>query len=414
MIAVHLSVLAALLLGTSTAAAAVAGVTVVDQTQITGAATHPGDPSLPCTRPTGAVLACSRNDNGSYLLDLKPSVIAGQVIALVHPGARGREMRLLAVDAKGKRKELGRAVLKPGIWQSISAAIGELTDIDHIQLSSPGAEAFWLTGAAVRVDGEPRLADLELVPNPLLKIGYDGSQGVTQLARTLAAAPLPGSTLRVLMPGSGTPEEKSNGERVAAAIARGWNTAPPPNPPKPDQPNKPGDVPQTPELKVAADSVRWYANSAGFAVAMEKALADLPQLLVINLATVRNPALKPDDIAKLMTQASRAGVLVALILDERPDDPKLLRSWQQWVTVMHQASPALGIIDQQEVDDWYAQPGANAIAVNPLLGEAVDRTATLIIGFTDLRARYEWALYEARFEALPSENTLRRRGRMQR
>jgi len=301
-------------------------------------------------------------------------------------------------------------VLSPNAWQSITATIDDSTDLDHLQLTSLGTEAFWLTGAAIRADGPALLSDLGLLPNPLQILNYNGSAGLTQTARTLAGGPLPGTLLRVLTPGSGNVDEKAGGDRLAAAIAKGWNTKAKPNLAKPNQPKaQAGNLIPTPPVAIDAGTVRWYSNNASFAAVVEAALAELPQLLVINLATNKSPAIKPDALAKLMTQACRSGVLVALVLDQRPDDIKLVREWQQWLTPMHTASSAMGIIDLQEIHDWYAQPGATPEAANVLLGDVVDRPGIVTIGFADLKNRYEWELYNARLEAEPSDTTIRRR-----
>jgi len=387
-----------------------ADATIIEQANIKGGEAHPGDPALPCTRPTGTTLACSQIENGVPVLDLKVANISGHFIAIVHPGSRGREVRIVAVTSKGKRKELSKKVLNPNAWQSITATIDDVSELDHLQLVSLGLEPFWLTGAAIRADGPALLSDMKLLPNPLQKIDYDGSQGLTQTARTLATGPLPGTLLRVLTPGSGNADEKAGGDRLVAAIAKGWNTQPQPNLAKVNQPKAPvADVLPTPPVVIDAGTVRWYSNNIDFSTAIDAALAELPQLLVINLATNRSPAIKPDALAKLMTQANRSGVLVALVLDQRPDDIKLVREWQQWLVPMHTASPAMGIIDLQEIHDWYAQPGATPDTVNLLLGDIVDRPGIVTLGFTDLKHRYEWELYNARLEAVPSDNSLRRR-----
>jgi hypothetical protein len=404
----------ALLLATAAAAPALEGVSTLAPAQVAGSEAHPGDPALPWGRPAGEILSRSRVEAGVQVIDLRPAATGGgaDLIIMVNPGTRARELRVVAVDPKGKRKELGRAALKPEAWQDSTVAIPEGLDLDHLQLVSAGVDAFWLAGAALHAGGDAHLVDLAVIPDPLLALGYDGSQGVVQIARTLASAPLPGSALRVLLPGSGSAEEKAASDRLVGSCVAGWNTAPPPRPAKPDSgkaaartvdsaPGKP--------ITAAADSRRWYATSAAFPAAADAALADLPQLLVIDLATVRSPVVKPDAIAKLMTQSSRAGVILALVVEERPDDSKLVREWKKWIEVMHQAAPALGIIDLQEVHDWYARPGAAPEGANLLLGDTADRSASVRVAFADLRARYEWSLYDARVEAAPGDNPTRRR-----
>lgn len=376
---------------------------VLAPTDITGTTAHPGDPDLPGARPTGAILGRSRAEGSVQVLDVRCGISAGnQLAVMIHPGSKPRDMRLIAVDKAAKRKEIGRASLNPNGWQVLKGTLPAECEVDFIQVAGVGTEAFWITGGCVRATGDIQLSDLAVLPNPLLPLGYDGSQGVPQIARVLAGAPLPGTTLRVLMPGSGTPDEKVVGDRLVEAIAKGWNVLPPPNPPKPIF-GRDVTVELPKPVTVGADSLRWYASPTALGSSIEACLAELPQLLVINLSGTRSPTGKPDAMAKLLTQASRAGVTVAIIVDERPDDTKVRRDWQQWLGFVRQAAPALGIIDQQSVREWYDQPGAVIDTANALLGDAIDHAASTAIGFTDLRARYSWALYEGRVELAPPD-----------
>lgn len=374
-----------------------------------GTALAPGDPALPGGGAAGGTPTLSEVVPGGHRLRVLDGELAAgthHLLLMVHvgPGRQQRDCRIVVSDATGQPRELARVAVAAGTWQFLRTSITIPAELSLRDLALVGAGPAPMTAlaGAIATDTPPEPHHLGLRPDPLLPLNYDGSRGLPQIGRILwAAETRPQAETRILLPGTGGEAERSAAQALVSAIDTGWNTLPPY---RDRSHNRVTNDPTDPfsYRPVAAvctgEQVRFFAGGRALGPVLMAAIADQPQLVVIHLTGERAPELRSDGLAKAVLAAQRAGTVVALVIAERPNDPRIQREWQAWIDQLRNVEGALPILDLAVVSAWRDQPGALPPNPNLLLDDGSDRYAPLSAGFANLRARMEWVRFDARDE----------------
>ncbi len=322
----------------------------------------------------------------------------------VGPGRQARDCRIIVSDATGKPRELARLAVAAGTWQFLRTSItipAELS-LRDLALVGAGPAPIAALAGAIAADTPPELHQLGLRPDPLLPLNYDGSRGLPQIGRILwAAETRPLAETRILLPGTGSEAERGAAQALVGAIDAGWNTLPPYRDRSRNRVTRDPTDPFSYRPAAAActlEQLRFFTDAKALGPVLMAAIADHPQLVVIHLTGERAPELRSDGLAKAVLAAQRAGTVVALIIAERPNDPRIQREWQAWIDQLRNVEGALPILDLAVVSAWRDQAGAVPPNRNLLLDDGSDRYAPLHDGFANLRARIEWARFDARDE----------------
>ena len=367
-----------------------------------------GSPQWPGPGPAGPRRLVAVEDAGLRHLALVPGPLTTlprnqtlHLLIMLHAtnAKQAREARLVVSDAKGQPREAARLRIPAGGWQALRCEAtlpdGDLSDLT---LVCAGPLPVASLGSAWG-EAPPPLHVLGLRCNALITPLYDGSRGLTQTGRVLwAAFPRAAAEVRLL-----TPTTDAAAERLRGAIAAGWNRLPPDRPRRENRRSTSLDDPfayKPAEDLCAPEQVRSYQDLPDLGEALAEALADRPRLIAVHLATTQGPQLKVDGLSRLHQAATRAGSVLAIILDERGDDARLRKDWLTWIAQVQATEPALPILDLTIARDWSRTPGALALDAEAiLLGQSPDLIPeALTEGFADLRARLEWVLFDARDE----------------
>lgn len=375
-----------------------------------------GDPALPGGGAAGGTPTLSEAVPGGHRLRVRDGELAPgthHLLLVVHvgPGRQVRDCRIVVSDATGQPREVAQVTVMAGTWQLLRTSItipAELSLRDLALLGAGPAPMAALAGA-IAADVPPEPHHLGLRPDPLLPLHYEGSRGLPQIGRILWATEMqPQPETRILLPGTGSEAERNAAQAMVSAIDTGWNTLPPY---RDRSRNRVTRDPTDPfsyrpvAAACSAEQIRFFADAKTLGPVLMAAIADRPQLVVIHLTGARAPELRSDGLAKAVLAAQRAGTVVALIIAERPDDPRIQREWQAWIDQLRSVEGALPIFDLAIVSAWRGQPGALPPNPNLLLDDGSDRYAPLSDGFANLRARIEWVRFDARDEVDVTERS---------
>lgn len=367
-----------------------------------------GSPQWPGPGPAGPMRRIAVEDTGLRYLDLVPGPLttlprnrAVHLLIMLHAAnaRQAREARLVVSDAKGRPREVARLRIPAGGWQAIRSEVtlpdGDLSDLT---LVCAGPLPVASLGSAWG-ETPPPLHVLGLRCNALITPLYEGSRGLTQIGRTLwAVFPRATAEVRLLTPTTG-----DAAERLRSAIAEGWNRLPPDRPRSENRRSTDADDPfsyKPTEDLCTSEQVRTYQDLPDLGEALAAAIADRPRLIAVHLPTTQGPLLKVEGLSRLHQAATRAGSVLAIILDERTDNTRLAKDWLTWIAQVQATEPALPLLDLTIAGDWSRTPGVLALDAQAiLLGQSPDLISeALTEGFADLRARLEWVLFDARDE----------------
>jgi hypothetical protein len=375
---------------------------------VSGEAFELGDPALPGGGPAGGFPRPAEEMSGMRrcLLREGPLAATSQTLHLelmVHIGpARQRDCRIMAFDERNRPRELARVPITTGSWQLVRTSF-TIPNVALHDVSLMGAgPAPLIVSSAILAEEPPSVAQLELRPNPLLAVGYDGSKGLPQVGRQRwTAIPQPNPLVRIITPGTGSDAERAALTPMVNAIDTGWNTLPAARPrhegPKAPDPEKRFVYKPLPAPCTPAD-LRFYADGRELGSVLSAAIADVPQIIIIYLTARQAPELRPEGLSKAMTAAVRQGTMISLVIDERPQEARIQKEWSAWIDSSRALEPALAIADLAIPAAWWKQPGAQVEAVDLLFDDGSARFAPLADAYAELRARLEWVYYDARDE----------------